>query len=296
MTQLRRKMIRAMELKNLSSHTQRAYLAAATGIAKHYHKSPQKITKDMIEDYLLYLKNDKGNAPNSCASVLTGLRFFYNNVTAQHIPIDYRARKKVRKLPCVLSQSEIWRIIGAPKNLKHRLMLMTTYSAGLRASEVLALKPKHIESNKMLIKVEAGKGGKDRYSMLSTRLLKELRHYYKKYKSNTYLFTSSYKHKKGQPLSYESLRSIYEKARKSAGVKKGTGIHTLRHSFATHLLEAGYDIRKIQVLMGHSRLSTTMIYLHVSRKTLSKIPSPLDLIDTKHAKKEDSTDGPNHNS
>jgi site-specific recombinase XerD len=296
MTQLRQKMIRAMELKNLSKHSQKAYLAAVSGLAKHYHKSPQKITKHMIEDYLLYLKNDKGNAPNSCACVLTGLRFFYNNVTAQHIRIDYRARKKVRKLPCVLTQSEIWRIICAPKNLKHRLMLMTTYSAGLRASEVIALKPKHIESNKMLIKVEAGKGGKDRYSLLSTRLLKELRHYYKKYKSKTYLFASSYKHKKGQPLSYESLRCIYEKARNKAGVKTGAGIHTLRHSFATHLLEAGFDIRKIQVLMGHARLSTTMIYLHVSRETLSKIPSPLDLIDTKHAKKEDSPDGPNHNS
>jgi len=256
MTQLRQKMIRAMELKNLSKHSQKAYLAAVTGLAKHYHKSPQKITKPMIEDYLLYLKNDKGNAPNSCACVLTGLRFFYNNVTAQHIPIDYRARKKVRKLPCVLTQSEIWRIICAPKNTKHRLMLMTTYSAGLRASEVIALKPKHIESNKMLIKVEAGKGGKDRYSLLSIKLLKELRGYYKTCRPKTYLFASSYKHKKGQPLSYESLRSIYENARKSAGVKTGAGIHTLRHSFATHLLEAGYDIRKIQVLMGHARLST----------------------------------------
>jgi site-specific recombinase XerD len=250
----------------------------------------------MIEDYLLYLKNDKGNAPNSCASVLTGLRFFYNNVTAQHIPIDYRARKKVRKLPCVLTQSEIWRIICAPKNLKHRLMLMTTYSAGLRASEVTALKAEHIDSERMLIKVKDGKGKKDRYTLLSEKLLIQLRAYYRTYQPNTYLFPSSFKKRQDRPLSYEALRCIYEKARKKAGVKNGEGIHTLRHSFATHLLEAGYDIRKIQVLMGHARLSTTMIYLHVSRKTLSKIPSPLDLIDTKHAKKEDSTDGPNHNS
>jgi len=288
-------MIRAMELKNLANHTQRAYLSAVTGLANHYQQSPDTVTKEMIEDYLLYLKNEKGNAPNSCAGVLTGLRFFYKNVTAQHIPIDYRARKKVRKLPTVLTQQDIWKIINAPKSLKHRLMLMTIYSAGLRASEVIALKPKHIESKKMLIKVENGKGGKDRYTLLATRLLKQLRHYYKICRPNTYLFASSYKHKKGKPLSYESLRIVYENARKKAGVKKGEGIHTLRHSFATHLLEAGYDIRKIQVLMGHSRLSTTMIYLHVSRKTLSKIPSPLDLIDTKHAKKEDSHDGPNHN-
>jgi site-specific recombinase XerD len=167
-----------------------------------------------------------------------------------------------------------------------------------------------------LIKVR-GKGDKDRYTLLAKRLLPELRHYYKKFQPQTYLFPSSYKHKKQQPLSYGSVRSIYEKARKKAGVKNGAGIHTMRHSekarkkagvkngagihtmrhsFATHLLEAGYDIRKIQVLMGHRRLSTTMIYLHVSRETLSKIPSPLDLIDTKHANKEDSTDDPNHKS
>jgi site-specific recombinase XerD len=110
------------------------------------------------------------------------------------------------------------------------------------------------------------------------------------------LFPSGFKKNKDQPLSYESIRKIYENARKKADVKKGAGVHTLRHSFATHLLEAGFDIRKIQVLMGHTSLSTTMIYLHVSRKTLSKIPSPLDLIDTTHANKEDSTDDPNHNS
>ena len=172
---------------------------------------------------------------------------------------------------------------------------MTTYAAGLRASEVIALKPKHIESERMLIKVKDGKGRKDRYTMLSVKLLDELRRYYRKYRPQTYLFPSSFKKRKDKPLSYETVRSIYEKARKNAGVKKGAGLHTLRHSFATHLLEAGYDIRKIQVLMGHAKLSTTMIYLHVSRETLSKVPSPLDLIDTEHAKKEDRDDGPNHN-
>jgi site-specific recombinase XerD len=146
----------------------------------------------------------------------------------------------------------------------------------------------------MLIKVENGKGSKDRYSLLSKTLLAELRNYYRKHRPKTYLFPSSFKKNTIKTLSYESIRSIYEKARKKAGVKKGPGIHTLRHSFATHLLEAGYDIRKIQVLMGHSKLSTTMIYLHVSRKTLSKIPSPMDLIDINLAEKEDRTDDPNH--
>jgi len=295
MTQLRHKMIRAMELKNLSANTQRAYLAAVTGISKYYNQCPDTLTKAMIEDYLLYLKNDKGNAPHSCSSVLTGLRFFLNHVTKKKIAIDYSLTKKVRKLPTVLTQQEVWHIINAADNLKHRMILMTTYSAGLRAKVVRRLKPAQIESKRMLIKVVDGKGGKDRYSVLSKKLLRELRDYYKKHRPQTYLFPSSYTHKKGKPLSYESIRSIYEKARIKAGVKKGEGIHTLRHSFATHLLEAGYDIRKIQVLMGHTRLTTTMIYLHVSRETLSKIPSPLDLIDTKHAEKEDSTDDPNHN-
>ena len=146
----------------------------------------------------------------------------------------------------------------------------------------------------MLIKVENGKGGKDRYSLLSKTLLVELRNYYRKHRPKTYLFPSSFKKNTVKTLSYEAVRCIYEKARKKAGVKNGSGIHTLRHSFATHLLEAGYDIRKIQVLMGHTKLSTTMIYLHVSRKTLSKISSPMDLIDINLAEKEDSLDDPNH--
>ena len=295
MTELRQQMIRAMDLKNLSDNTQRSYLSAVSGLAKYYHKAPDQISKEEIEDYLLYLKNDQGNAPNSCASALTGIRFFYKHVTKQPMAIDFSLSRKVRKLPTVLTQEEIWDIINAADNLKHRMILMTTYSGGLRASEVMLLKPEHIDSKSMLIKVEKAKGGKDRYTTLSTKLLEELRHYYKTCKPETYLFPSSYKHKKGQPLCYEAIRSIYEKARKKAGVKKGIGIHTMRHSFATHLLEAGYDIRKIQVLMGHARLSTTMIYLHVSRQTLSKIPSPLDLFDPQSQKKEDSTDEPDHN-
>lgn len=282
-----------MELKNLSHHTQRAYLAAVTGIARFYNQSPDKMTKEKIEDYLLYLKRDKDNAPNSCYSVLTGLRFFYKYVNEKEIPVMYSIRRTPRKLPQVLTMQEIWKIICATNNIKHRLILMTTYSAGLRASETINLKAKNIDSERMLIKVK-GKGGKDRYTLLSKRLLVELRAYYKKYRPKTYLFPSSIKKRNNKPLSYESVRCIYEKARKKADVKRGAGIHTLRHAFATHLLEAGCDIRKIQVLMGHTRLSTTMIYLFVSRKTLSKIPSPLDLINTEDSAKEDKTDDPNH--
>jgi len=278
-----------MELRNLSHHTQKSYLSAVTGFARFYNQSPDKMTKEQIEDYLLYLIKNKGNAPNSCHSSLTGLRFFCKYVIEKEIPVIYSSGKKPRKLPTVLTNQEVWKIICAAENLKHRLILMTIYSAGLRAGEVARLKPEHIDSKRMLIKIENGKGRKDRYTLLSVMLLVELRQYYRKNRPEVYLFPSTFKKRKHCPLAYESLREIYNNARKKAKVKKGEGLHTLRHSFATHLLEAGYDIRKIQVLMGHARLTTTMIYLHVSRKTLSKILSPLDLID----RKEDSTDDPN---
>ena len=286
MAQLRQQMIRAMELKNLSKHTQRAYLAAVSGLARHYRQSPDAISQEMVDDYLLFLKNDKGRAPNSCGVVLNGLRFFFSNVVQKEFTFDYRMGKKPRRLPTVLTMDQVWKIICAPDNLKHRLILMTIYAAGLRASEVITLKPEHIDSERMLIKIVDGKGRKDRFTMLSVRLLEELRAYYKACRPQGYLFPSQFKKKENRPLTYESIRSTYDDARKKAGIQKGEGVHTLRHSFATHLLEAGFDIRKIQVLMGHSRLSTTMIYLHVSSETLSKVPSPLDLIATRAEKME----------
>ncbi|MBW1750288.1 MAG: site-specific integrase [Deltaproteobacteria bacterium] len=285
MSELRQKMIRMMELRNLAKKSQRSYLAAVKGLAKHYRKSPDEIPKEMIEDYLLYLKNEKKRAPEGLAVVVSGLRFFCKYVIEDQEKSPNYGMRRVRKLPTVLTQEEIWRIINAPKNMKHRLFLMTTYSAGLRASEVIMLKPEHIDSKRMLIKVQNGKGGNDRYTVLSEKLLKELRYYYKKYQPKTYLFPSTYKGRGF--LSYETVRSTYEKARKKAGVNTGRGLHCMRHSFATHLLEAGCDLRKIQVLMGHKKLTTTMIYLHVSRKTLSSVKSPLDLFEPENVAKNE---------
>ena len=209
MTELRQKMIRTMDLKNLSKHTQRTYLAAVTGLAKHYKASPDTITDEMIEDYLLYLKNEKGNAPASCCIALTGLKFFYRHILDRQISIGFSLTKKPRRLPTVLTQEQIWKIIYAPKNLKHRLVLMTTYSAGLRAGEVRRLEPEHVDGKRMLLKVVGGKGRKDRYTMLSVRLLVELRRYYKKYRPQSYLFPSSYKKNTDKPMSYESVRAVY---------------------------------------------------------------------------------------
>jgi len=276
MSQLREKMIRAMELRNLAPNTKRGYLTSITALANHYQTPPDKITYEMVEDFLLYLKNDKTLAPNSLRTYAGRFQFFYNTVLGKETPLTLTFKKRRKKLPVGLSQDDAWRLVHAPKNLKHRVMLMTAYSGGLRASEVLHLKVDHINSKRMLIMVEDGKGGKDRYTLLSERLLAELRLYYKKYRPQTLLFPAP---KKDKPLSYETFRTLFENARKKAGIKKGPGLHSLRHSFATHLLEAGYDIRKIQVLLGHRSLATTMIYLHVSRKTLSNIKSPLDLID-----------------
>jgi integrase/recombinase XerD len=290
MTELRKKMTRAMELQNLSENSQKSYLNAVSGLAKYYMQSPDQLTKEMIEDYLLYLKKEKQCALTTVGTAITGLRFFYNHVVGdEQLAPCCKFAKTPRKLPTVLSQQQIFSIFDATDNLKHRVMLMTTYSAGLRAAEVLALKPEHIDSERMLIKV-TGKGNKQRYTILSKKLLPELRDYYKQYRPEDYLFASS---KKTTPLCYETIRAVYEKDRKKAGIKKGPGIHTLRHSFATHLLEAGYDIRKIQVLMGHTRLSTTVIYLHVSRKTLSTIPSPLDLFNPDKTNGGDSDDSDN---
>ena len=285
MSELRQKMIKSMQLRNLGKTSQRSYLAAVEGLAKYYRKPPDEMTKEMIEDYLLYLINEKKRAPEGVAVVVSGLRFLYKQVLGDEQRSPNYGTRRVRKLPTVLTQEEVWRIINAPKNMKHRLLLMTTYSAGLRAGEVIKLKPEHIDSKRMLIKVEEGKGGKDRYTLLSKMLLEELRHYYKKSRPKTYLFPSAYKGR--GLLTYETVRSTYEDARKKAGVNKGPGVHTLRHSFATHLLEAGYDLRKIQILMGHKSLTTTMIYLHVSRETLSKIKSPLDLFELERAAKHE---------
>ena len=277
MTELRKKMIRAMELHNLSKHTQRRYLASVSGLSKHYMLSPVEVTKEMIENYFLHLKQIKGQAPTTIGSIISGLRFFYNHVAGQQdLAPSCTIKKKPRKLPIVLTQQQIWKIINATENIKHRLILMAIYSAGLRANEVIALKPEHIDSQRMLIKVY-GKGGKERFSLLSTKFLKELRAYYKTYRPQAFLFPSSYKRRTS--LRYQSILEMYNKARKKAGIDKGAGLHTLRHSFATHLLEDGYDIRKIQLLLGHSSITTTMIYVHVSRQTLSKIKSPLDSYD-----------------
>ena len=191
--------------------------------------------------------------------------------------LKFPKRRNPKILPEVLSTSEVARILDAPDNIKHRAILMTAYSAGLRLSEIVNLKLEHINTARMQIRVEQGKGRKDRDTLLSQRLVQQLRVYYKAYRPRSWLFFSKKRH---IALSPTCIQRIYKSAKAKAGINRGRGIHTLRHCFATHLLEAGTDLRRIQILLGHRSLSTTMVYLHVSNASLSNITSPLDRLQT----------------
>ena len=274
MTELREKMIKAMELRNFAPKTQAAYLAAVTNLSKHYRRSPEQIPQDEVEDYLLYLKKERKLSYSTRNQVISGLKFFFNQTLKNpDMQLQLPRKKTPVKLPEVLSVDEVKRVIDAPSNIKHRMILMTAYSAGLRVGEVVSLKLRHIVSARMLILVEDGKGVKDRYTILSEKLLENLRNYWKSHRPTKWLFPSTDPQKH---ISRSTAQKLFVSAKKKAGISKGRGIHTLRHCFATHLLEAGYDISTIQKLLGHRHLSTTLIYLHVSKKAIAAVKSPLD--------------------
>ena len=275
MSELRKKMIKTMELKNFSPKTQRAYLSAVKSIAEFYRKSPDKLTREQIEDYLLFLKKN-GKSSSTVNVVYSGIRFLLEQVIENSdVVLKITNVKRPKILPEVLSADEVKKILDAPANIKHRVILMTAYSAGLRASEIANLKIEDINNARMQIRVNQGKGKKDRNTLLSKKLVEELRVYYKAYQPRVWLFCSRNSDK---PMSVSTITRVFRDAKRKAGIKKGHGIHTLRHCFATHLLESGYDLRRIQILMGHRSLSTTMVYLHVSNTAISSIASPLDRI------------------
>lgn len=275
MTELRKKMIRDMQLRNFSLATQKSYLNSVTGLAKHYHQSPDVISPAEIQDYVIYLLTERKLAIGSCHTIITALRFFYSVTLGEdksRAPIP--EVKNYRRLPNILSGNELEKLFAVVKNIKHRAVLMTAYSGGLRASELVHLKVTDIHSDRMMIRVEQGKGMKDRYTLLSKRLLEELRNYWKIKRPNIWLFPGRSNH----PMTRRMTYHIYVDAAKKAGIKRKGGIHTLRHCFATHLLEAGEDLRTIQLLMGHSSIRTTVSYLQVTSKTLQGTKSPLDLL------------------
>ncbi len=267
----------------LSANTHRSYLNAVSGLARYYNQAPEKMNKQMIQDYLFHLMQERKLQWSTCNVIVHGLRFFYTKILSMDAEsLNMPPYKKVNKLPEILSTDEVERLLCAVTNQKHRTVLMSAYAAGLRLSEIVNLKLGDIDSKRMMIHVKQGKGSKDRYTILSKRLLEQLRIYWKGYRPSEWLFSGR---KPGQPISPSTAAAIYYNAKDKAGIKKGKGIHTLRHCFATHLLEAGVDLRTIQVLMGHSSIMTTIIYLKVSRKRLSSVQSPLDLLNIKNNRK-----------
>ena len=279
MDTLRSKMIDAMKLRRFSPKTQESYLAAVTGLANYYHSPPDQLDFERIKAYLLHLTVERGLSWSTCNVAVSAFRFFYGEVLCwQRVNLPIPPRKKPSKLPEVLSRQELERLFACAYPPRNRILLMTTYAAGLRVSEVVNLKPKDIQSNRMMIRVEQAKGSKDRYTILSARLLEELRLYWKLYKPRTWLFPAS--RDPNRKMDIGRAQKIYYEAKRRASITRGHGIHTLRHCFATHLLEAGVDLRTIQTLMGHNSITTTMRYLQVRRQILDSNQSLLDLLAT----------------
>ncbi len=276
---LRDRMIEEMQLRNFAASTQKSYLYTITKLAQYYNRPPDQLGKDQIRSYLLYLTTERKLSPNTMTMLISGLRFFYNETLGwDETKLFIPPRRKSSLLPEVFSPNEVVRLIEATRGLKQRVLLMTAYSAGLRVSELVNLKLADISSERMMIRVEQGKGQKDRYTILSKNLLVELRWYWKRYLPCVWLFPNR---TKNAPLSECQAGRIYDQAKKRAGLKKGRGIHTLRACFATHLLEAGEDLRKIQLLLGHSSILSTQRYLRLRQQTLGSTVSPLDLLKLK---------------
>ncbi len=266
---------REMRLRNYSHKTIKAYVSCLRSFTQQVHpKHPRDVAEQDIRGYLLFLIEEKRFAASSVNQVYNALRFLYVDLYKMPFAIGSIPRpRKEKKLPVVLDQTEALRIFDAIDNLKHKTILMLVYSAGLRVGEVVKLKIEDIDSKRNLIHLHGAKGKKDRYTLLSDVVLGSLRTYYRQYQPKEYLFEGAEGRKH---LSERSVQHIFERAVKAAGIRKNVSVHSLRHAFATHLLEAGTDLRYIQELLGHQSAKTTEIYTHVSKKSLGKIISPLD--------------------
>lgn len=270
---LRRRMIEDMTVRNLSPATQRSYLHAVAKFSRFFGRSPDRLGLEEVRAFQVHLVSTGISWP-ALNQTVCALRFFYG-VTLGHgeIPERIPYAREPRKLPVVLSADEVVRFLEAVPSLKSRAALTTAYAAGLRASEVVGLKVANIDSSRMVIRVEHGKGGKDRYVMLSAQLLAILRTYWRLARPEHWLFPGR---ESGKPIDVQVLYAACRSARAAANLDKRVTVHTLRHSFATHLLESGTDIRIIQVLLGHANLSTTARYAQVSNGLIRRTESPLD--------------------
>lgn len=277
MTPLRQRMLEDMQLRNLAPATQRNYIHHVADFARYFNLSPELLDIEAVRQYQLHLLNERKLSPESVNQYISAVKFLYLETLETPWTDEYFPRvKRPYQLPVVLSQEELMRFFDHIPSLKYRAALMTCYGAGLRVSEAVALKVSDIDSQRMLIRVEHGKGGKDRYAMLSPRLLDVLRRYWRAARPTEYLFPSWRTHRHLCP---SSLQLACREAAARAGLRKRVTVHTLRHSFATHLLENGTDIRIIQVLLGHSCIDTTTRYAAVGPQVVAATVSPLDNLD-----------------
>ena len=280
MTQLRQKMLEELQRRNYSHRTAKTYVRIVREFAEHFHQPPDKLGPEQIRQYQAHLFQAKKLAPATVSQYVSALRFLFVKTLRRHFLAEYIPFPKSRKrLPTVLSPEEVTRLIDAACNLYHRTLLMTLYSTAVRRAELCRLKVQDIDSQRMMIRINQGKGGRDREVPLSPKLLQTLRVYFRWMRPTTFLFPGTVKGVRADvPITPNVVWLACRQAAQRAGITKRLSPHSLRHSCASHLLEAGADLRTIQVLLGHSRLEHTLIYLHLSRKHLQAIPNPLDAL------------------
>ena len=279
-------MLEELQRRNYSESTIRGYLRTVAEFAQHFGKPPDKLGPDDLRSYQAYLLQERKLTVGTVIARVAALRFFFVRTLKRHeFRQDLPYPKKQRRLPTVLSVDEVGRLINAAGNLTQRALLMILYGTGMRRKEVSLLKISDIDSRRMILRVEHGKGGHDRDLPLSPALLETLREYWKWKKPRTYLFPSGDRHRgKDQPISDKTVWYACMEAARHAGLTKRVTPHTLRHSWATHLLEASTDLRTIQILLGHGDLETTAKYLHLSQKHLQAVSNPLDQLDLSSVK------------
>jgi site-specific recombinase XerD len=275
MTMLRQRMQQDMRIRNLSPRTQACYLGHVAQFSKHFGRSPADLDAEHVRQYQVHLVEVKQASWSLFNQAVCALRFLYGVTLGKDWAIEHIPHaKREKKLPSVLSIEEVRRLLGAVKNARQRVVLTTIYASGLRLSEALSLKVGDIDSARMVLHVRRGKGGKDRMVPLSPVLLEQLREHWARVRPQTYLFPGA---RPDKPLNPTSIQKAMQAARLRAGIRKPASVHTLRHSYATHLLESGTDLRRIQTWLGHGSLDTTAVYLHVCSATAAG-RSPLDTL------------------
>lgn len=287
MTRLRQRFIDDLRLKNFSERTIKVYVQAVEKFAQFLGRSPDESTAQDVRAFLIH-ELDRGLSRSYCVVQRNALRHLYLDTLGRTDELEAVPRpKRERRLPVVLSREEVQRLFAVAGNLKHKALLMVAYDAGLRLSEILNLRIEDIDSQRMVIRIRQGKGKKDRYARLSVGLLGLLREYWRTYRPESLLFPGAHPKKR---YDLATPGHILKKLCRKAGITKRVSMHTLRHSFATHLLEAGTNLRVIQRLLGHSNIQTTCVYTHISIQELREAPSPMELLEDSEAQDEEAAD------